>query len=226
MKKSKTILTIVAVTLAVFAVPAQASLYRLVFTGTVSHDALSTDIETYNAHMQGLADAANIGMGGIYGDLEWKVIGSTETVAARDNTGTNPDVDGVGVPIYLVDGTTLVASNNADLWDGTIAHSIDQDENGGAGYAHLWVFSGTNLDGTSADGSGSTYGPFGLEIGGNVQQGKGSDLNQWIGTIPGSYIGDPAATVLPMYAMSEVIPEPATICLLALGGLALLRKKR
>jgi len=101
MKKSKTILTVVAVALAVFAGSAQATIvgpYRLAFITSTDPGATLSTIEEYNALVQGLADAAGIG-----GDIEWFVIGSTDLVDARDNTGTNPAVDGVGVPIYLVD---------------------------------------------------------------------------------------------------------------------------
>ncbi|MCF7955715.1 MAG: PEP-CTERM sorting domain-containing protein [Phycisphaerae bacterium] len=197
--------------------------YRLAFITSTMHNAVSTDIADYNAYVQGLADAAGIGMGGTYGDLEWNVIGSTATVDARDNTGTNPLVDGVGVPIYLVDGTTLVANDNTDLWDGVytgsgqdntggVQHIIDQTENGDV-FAH-WPFTGTNLDGTAALPLGS---------GGNVSQGQGNDPTRWIWR---QWTWQNVSSELPMYAMSAVIPEPATMALLGLGGLTLLRRRR
>jgi len=218
MKKSKTILTIVAVALAVFAVPAQASLYRLAFITSTNPGATLSTIEEYNALVQGLADAAGIG-----GDVEWFVIGSTDLVDARDNTGTNPFVDGVGVPIYLVDGTTLVAVDNADLWDGEIAHIINQDETG-ATKSH-WPFTGTYMDGTTSvgkEGTNPNAGALGTSLP-ETTQGNGGSTTDWVWRWN---TNDPSATALPLYAMSEIIPEPATICLLAIGGLALLRKKR
>jgi len=217
MKKSKTILTIVAVALAVFAVPAQASLYRLVFITSTNTGCQYTDIADYNAQMQALATAA-----GLPG-TDWRVIGSTSLVDARDNTGTNPLVDGVGVPIYLVDGTTLVAVDNADLWDGEIAHIINQDEYGTT-KSH-WPHTGTYLDGTVCDPDNPDYESYGrgLDDPSLIGQGNGSGTDQWIWR---QSTQRPPSEALPLYAMSEVIPEPATICLLALGGLALLRKKR
>lgn len=222
MNRNKTVLALAVMSLAVFAAAAQAEIigplgggpYRLAFVGSVHHNAVSPDIADYNAHMQGLADAAGLG------DVTWNVIGSTEAVAARDNTGTNPAVDGVGVPIYLVDGITKVADDNADLWDGDIDHIIDQTETGGAP-AHLWIFSGTKRDGTPADNTGSNFGPFG-QVGGDIQQGKGFLTDEWICPLDGNWVGDPPGTVLPMYAMSEIIPEPSTFTLAALGLLGLI----
>ena len=234
---------IVAVALAVFAGSAQATPvgpYRLAFTTGASYNAMSSDIATYNAIMQAEADAAGIGAGSGLGDgdTSWFIIGSTATVDARDNTGTNPDVS-TGVPIYLVDGTTLVASDNADLWDGEIDHAIDQTATGGSP-AHLWVFTGTAYDGTAGAGTGypgvpprgPEWGPLG-DTGVEIQQGcpagsrPGATLNSWIdASFSGNDVSDSPGKTLTMYAMSEVIPEPATMSLLALGGLGLFRRRR
>jgi hypothetical protein len=67
--------------------------YRLIFITSTTTDATSADIATYNAFVQGVAAAAGLG------DATWNMVGSTVTVDARDNTGTNPFTDGVGVPI-------------------------------------------------------------------------------------------------------------------------------
>jgi hypothetical protein len=191
-KKMKVML--IAVALAVFAGSAQAGLYRLVFITSANHDALSTDITVYNAWVQSLATAA-----GLPGN-DWRVIGSTDDVDARDNTGTNPLVDGVGVPIYLVDGITKVADDNADLWDGSIQHIIDQDENGVTKVG--WPFTGTILDGTQAPGD---FGPLGRNVSGNVTQGNSSVTTEWVWR---TWTGKPANTTnLPMYAMSEPLND-------------------
>ena len=86
--------------------------YRLFFMTSGERDATSTNIEDYNAFVQQHAESSpNLAALG----LEWKAVASTPTVAARDNTGTNPELDGEGVPIYLVDGT-LFEDSNFGLW--------------------------------------------------------------------------------------------------------------
>ncbi len=92
--------------------------YRLAFVTSTTRDATSSEIAVYNAFVTTAAnsqmDLADLG-------ATWTVIGSTPTVDARDNTGTKPTLFGgtVGVPIYLLDGITEIADNNADLWDGS-----------------------------------------------------------------------------------------------------------
>ena len=205
-----------------FAAPAEP--YRLAFVTMPVYQANETDIAVYNQWMQEEANAAGIGIGGIYGDLEWNVIGSTDLVDARDNTGTNPAT--TGVPIYLTDGVTKVADNNADLWDGTIDSVINTRADGTVTTGHTWVFSGTTLGGVAvtpgADGTNPNTGPLGTSLA-EVAQGNGGLLGTWSWR---TQTNDPKGDPHPLYAMSEVIPEPATMCLLGLGGLALLRRRR
>ncbi|MCP3979512.1 MAG: hypothetical protein GY716_09310 [bacterium] len=103
--------------------------YRIVFATSVGRDALSGDVADYNARVQDVANAAGLGA------VTWRAIastnadwGGTATVDARDNTFTNPSVDGAGVAIFLIDGITKIADDNNDLWDGTIDNRIDRTE--------------------------------------------------------------------------------------------------
>lgn len=79
---------------------------------STTRDALSTNISDYNAFVTAAAlsvpELAAL-------STAWHVIGATAAVDARDNTSTNPGVDGVGVPIYLLNGTLLATDNN-DCW--------------------------------------------------------------------------------------------------------------
>ena len=66
------------------------------------------------------SQAANSALG-----TTWRAIASTPAVDARDNTGTNPA--STGVPIYLLDGSTVIANSNADLWDGNLLNPLNVD---------------------------------------------------------------------------------------------------
>ena len=120
-KRVKTVLTLAAVAMAVFAGSAQAlegqlgiltpgalsgnnpatgapwavgDQYRLAFFTSATTTAESADIATYNAWVQGLANASTAYDIGADDGVTWKVIGSTSEVDARDNTSTNPTVEG------------------------------------------------------------------------------------------------------------------------------------
>ena len=209
-KRTRTVLTFAAVTMAVLAGAVQAAVpvpagnnpatgvpwvngdtYRLTFITSSMPGATLTDIADYNALVQALADAAGLG------DATWKVIGSTADIDARDNTLTNPDVDGVGEAIFLIDGTTVVANNYADLWDGGVQHIIDQTETGDT-KTH-WPFTGTYTDGTTAAGKPNSGGGV-LGSTGQVSQGDGSVTTHWIWR---QWTADPPATALPLYALSD-----------------------
>ncbi len=110
--------------------------YRLIFVTSGTTTCNSTDIVTYNTFVQGLANASTAFPA--LGSVTWKVVGSTAAVAATDNTGTNPGVNGVGEPVFRMDGSFAIANNYADLWNGiNNSHvtgqnylSVHLDENG------------------------------------------------------------------------------------------------
>ena len=129
----------------------------------------------------------------------WKAIGSTATVDARDNTGTNPFVDGVGVPIFLLNDT-LLANDNFDLWDGDILVPFEINETGAA-VQLSFVWTGTTSSGVASTSLGSsepgpTFGSTGLTG------------TQWVGS--GNLF---SVLAEPVYAVSDVlvvVPEPGT----------------
>ena len=186
--------------------------YRLAFVTSTTRDASSSNIADYNAFVTGVANAVSqlSALG-----ATWTAIGSTNAVAARDNTSTNPGVDGTGVPIFLLDDT-LLATGNADLWDGSITNPLRIDQTGtlvvGGGSASF-VWTGSNVSGTQA--------------GFNLNLGNGTPFH---GNITSTSSGWIAANNLSslnsfhLYAISStltVIPEPGTAALLALGLIAL-----
>ena len=205
--------------------------YRLAFFTSATTTAEFSDIATYNAWVQGLADASTVYDIGAADGATWKVIGSTLDVDARDNTSTNPNEDGPGHAIFLLDGSTLVAIDYADLWDGDIQHIIDLTELGDV-ETH-WPFTGTYTDGTASEGHSDSYGALGHGILTNqVGQGESGLASNWIWR---TWTGAAITNELQMYALSDaltiqggedVIPEPATLSLLGLGALLALRRRR
>jgi len=177
--------------------------YRLAFHTSATTAATSADIATYNAWVQGLADASPLNIGANFG-ATWKVIGSTAAVDARDNTSTNPTVNGSGHAIFLLDGSTLVANDYYDLWDGAIQNIINITEQGTT-WAY-WPWTGTLTDGTAGTG-GSAGNPLGST--GQVGQGNASVTTEWIWRV---WTMDPPGNLMPMYALSDplviVVDDP------------------
>ncbi len=170
--------------------------YRFAFFTSARTTAESADISTYNTFVQNLANATTVYDIGEDEGVTWKVIGSTDAVDARDNTSTNPTVDGSGHAIFLLDGSTLIASDYADLWDGDIQHIIDLTEQGDVDT--YWPWTGTYTDGTAAPGHPTSYGALGSS--GQVGQGNSARADQWIWR---TWTGDPPSGELQMYALSE-----------------------
>ena len=183
--------------------------YRVAFVTSTPADATSANIADYNAFVTSVANSvpelSSLG-------TTWSAIGSTPTVDARDNTGTNPGVS-TGTSIYLLNDT-LLASNNADLWDGSLSNSLNVTEQGNLALSTA-VWTGTFADGTSA---------VALSLGGidqwTVVGVSGAPNSAWIdGTL-----ARPDTAPLSFYAISgilTVVPEPGTALLRGMGLAAL-----
>jgi hypothetical protein len=174
--------------------------YRLAFVTSGSRDALSSNIEDYNTFVTNQA-ALNSALNSI---TTWRAIGSTATVAARDNTGTNPS--SVGVPIYRLDGVRI-ADNNADLWDGAI-HDLLNIDQFGMMQSHIVVWSGTYPD-------GSVVLPAAL---GDLYPMAGRTIDKdllWV-----TAFSDNQQASNPIYGLSSVLtaaPEPSSTLLVGIG---------
>ncbi len=197
--------------------------YRLAFVTSTQTGAFSNNIAGYNAFVTTAANSvpelAALG-------TSWKVIGSTY-VAAQDNTATNPGIS-TGVPIFRLDAVKI-ASNNQDLWDGSLLAPISTNETGVNSADHRAVWTGTNYGGTPS------YAPLGFFdpnfTFNEITIGSTDQIDtQWIdqARYPREFY------FLPLYAMSGVltvpVPEPSTMVLagLAAAGLAVssLRRRR
>ncbi len=196
--------------------------YRLAFVTSTERDATSSDIVDYNDFVTTAANtqAALTALG-----TTWNAIGSTATVDARDNTGTNPSA--TGVPIFLLNDTML-ASSYPDLWDSTILVPLNVLVSG-LFTATIDVWTGTRNVGTKAIsnrflGGSPSAPPFGLVAGKT-----NTIISGWMtSTTPAD------TSLLPLFAMSGLltaptpVPEPGTILLFGVGlaGIATARRRR
>ncbi len=135
-------------------------IYHLAFVTSTTRNATDTSIATYNTFVNtaaGLSTLTDIN------HIPWSVIGSSQNEAVTAPARVNAPVSG---PVYLVDGTTLVATGYADMWDGALAHGIDKDQNGAAVAAGTAVWTGTmNANGTPANyPTGPFYRTFGSGV--------------------------------------------------------------
>ena len=124
--------------------------FRLIFYSATKRDAESTNIEDYNSFVQDRAAAG-------HADIQpysagFRVVGCTEAVDARDNTGTT----GTGVPIYWLNGTK-VSDDYHDFYDGSWdneANDRDRNEHGNTGpnssLLANYPWTGCEQDGTEA----------------------------------------------------------------------------
>jgi len=207
--------------------------YRLVFVtsqetygryykrGTTDLTGGPIDIAGYNTFATGVAESVTE-----LSDLgtTWKAVVSTEQpppgggtlFSAKANTGTDPNVE-TGVAIYNLAGE-LVASNNADLWDGSISNAIDVDELGNGPVDQSTNSSGQYLvwTGTGADGTGNGDTSLVAPSGGYIRYGH-ADLtdDHWIARVgdrSGWNANNETNSAMPIYVMSGVltaeIPEP------------------
>jgi hypothetical protein len=110
--------------------------YRLVFVTSTTTSGYASSGTDGNNIVQARADAvpqlAQLG-------ATWKMIGSTSTVSARENTETDPVANGAGVPIFLIWNSTLIASDYSDLWDGNLQADLNYTELGTQYNGRVWT---------------------------------------------------------------------------------------
>jgi hypothetical protein len=144
--------------------------YRFAFITLATSQGTSSDINTYNTFIQNQANGSTAFPN--LGDVTWKCIGSTATVDARDNTSSNPGVDGTGEAVFLLNGSTTIADNYAALWDGSLDAVLRTTEenttratHGDAWGAWVGTWTGTASAGTATSPLGGGSDPrIGLAV--------------------------------------------------------------
>ena len=235
MKKSRFFLAVSFVSLLFVLLPAPAiadmwdvpvapgESFRWVFVTSLTIDATSTEISTYNNKVNKAADVATP-ITGVLGkstiaDIEWMAIASTETINAKDNIAKSD------APIYTPT-SHLVANDYDDLFDEYILYPISQTEKVNVIYeGYVWTGSdrfGNKYPGKELGKSTDELSMFGV-----------SDRTPWY-WIEYNDVGKYAEVQYPLYAISEeltVVPVPSALILGATGllsstlGLKRLRRK-
>jgi hypothetical protein len=116
--------------------------FRFLFVTSTTRNATSTDIADYNSFVN--TDAGGATYDGA--TVNWKAVGSTATVAARDNVGGF----GTNVPVYLSNGTRLaddLTTNAGGLWGGNL-RAVPNITIDGLSLGGSETFTGSLSDGT------------------------------------------------------------------------------
>ena len=179
--------------------------FRLIFLTSTKRDASSSNIETYNTFVQ---NAAATGHANIQDhSSRFKVVGCTEDIDARDNTGTN--TNGPGVPIYWVGGAKVADSYTDfydDTWDdeandknelGNDAHDTSQTGN--------FPWTGCKHNGTESKIPGVSFNALGKTT---VRVGQLNSTAADSGPIRGQTAANNSGT-RPFYALSPVFQVPS-----------------
>ena len=140
---------------------APGSQYRLVFVTADTYTATDSNIADYNAEVSLEANSVTA-LQGL--NTSWSVIGSTASVDAITNIGSDPTV-----PIYNLLGTMVAddaTGNSGGLFTGSILSKINSDENGVAPRT-AFAWTGSNGGGVAFDaGLGALGSSTGTEYGG------------------------------------------------------------
>ena len=178
--------------------------FRLIFLSSTKRNATSNNIETYNTFVQNRAAAGHANIQDHAS--RFRVVGCTQAVDARDNTGTN--TNGPGVPIYWVGGNK-VADDYTDLYDGSWDDEAN-DRNELGNDAHDTSQS-NNQPWTGCDHDGTEYvaGSLSVALGENaVQTGQPNSSIGTRGPLRGT--GSSLSTsTRPLYALSPVFQVPS-----------------
>ena len=134
--------------------------FRLIFVTSGTGDATSSNIGVYNTFVQNRAAAGHMEIRAY--SSQFRVVGSTAAVDARDNTKTT----GTGVPIYWLNGAK-VANNYADFYDANWSNEANPKNESGEGFTvsaeNLIIYTGSNDIGQGSNNNelGQSYATYG-----------------------------------------------------------------
>ena len=123
--------------------------FRLLFLSSTKRSIRSTNISDYNTFVQNRAAAGHTDIQDYSGTF--RVLGSTDAVAARDNTHTTYTSSDKGVRIYWLNGDKA-ADQYEDFYDGSWHQQADAWNESGGEYnlsARRFVATGSSKDGTA-----------------------------------------------------------------------------
>lgn len=231
---------------------AEGDKYRLAFVTSTTTTVTSNSPAFYDTFVN-TAASSNTALSGI----SWKAMVTVNLDSAttqalspksevRIHTGTDDvtggaGVGGAGVPVYAMNGTTAIARNNADIWNGWSnpfsgdtttrvagvfyspwldqdgAQLVNPDANHGRNVA-----TGYQQNGSHVNALGNTTDTLTINYGSSNANNAGRITNRFTAATSGTYS---------LYAISEeltvtLIPEPSSALLGGIGLLALLRRRR
>ena len=190
----------------------QGERFRLLFVTSTKRNATLRNIADYDAFVQNRIASMNAHSAIRSHSSHFRVLGSTETVAARDHTGTTGP--GTGVKIYWLKGPKA-ADGYADFYDGGWDHQNPGRTEDGEEYE----FSGSGVfrlvsTGTNDDGSGHTSAFLGATSVAMGDPGTGNPIFRWrvnfavpyrfYGLSPVFQVGTASDTTAPMLDTATV----------------------
>ncbi len=176
--------------------------FRLLFVTSTARNASATDIATYNTFVQDRAKAGHSAISDSCGN-QFKVLGSTSAVDARDNTSTT----GAGQAIYWLNGAK-VADNYAAFYDGSWDSYAGKTGAGTDFGGNSFVWTGSGQDGTEAFSPGNSSRALGASNvdTGHLQSGQNPIGSGW------TYVNTQLRS---FYALSPIFtvetPKPTTV---------------
>ena len=178
--------------------------FRLLFVTSTRRNAISTNIGDYNSFVQGAARSGHSAIRPFAS--QFRVVGSTASVDARDNTGTTYTSSDKGPPIHWLRGNK-VADDYENFYDGGWDDERNVRDERGNGHSRIGPRMGGGIwTGSSNDGTAHASDPLGGSVPGSfapVRQGRLGGSSPSFRT-PLSHQSGSNVAALGFYALSPV----------------------